>query len=73
MEYDYQLVGGTLLGVFGIVAIANAMVERRSPLLGVTGVVLACALIGWAWVISDGTMSWRDVPAAVYSVIGRWS
>ncbi|MCP5085255.1 MAG: hypothetical protein GY952_00375 [Rhodobacteraceae bacterium] len=73
MDYDYQLVGGTLLGVFGIVAIANAMVERRSPLLGVTGVLLACGLIGWAWLVSGGAMSWRDIPDAVYSVIGRWN
>ena len=52
MPYDYQLVGGTILIILALVAMTNAMVEKRSPIYGLVGVLIGCGLIGWAWILS---------------------
>ncbi len=72
MDYDYQLVGGVLLAIVGLVASANAMVERRSPLVGLVFLIIAGGLIGWAWVISGQEITYRDVPSAVFRLIAYW-
>ena len=72
MPYDYQLIGGILLAIFGLVAVANAMVEKRSPLFGLIGMLIGLGLIGWAWMLADGNLTTQDVPAAVYRLIASW-
>ena len=72
MSYDYQLAGGTLLVVFALVAVINAIVEHRSPLLGLIGLALGGGLIVWAWVLSEQELRAQDVPLAYYRLIGRW-
>ena len=71
MPYDFQLVGGILVLAFAIVAIANAFVERRSKKLGFAGLLCGIALIGWAWVVSEESLTWESVPNAFYRVIAK--
>ncbi len=73
MPYDYQLVGGTLIVIIGLVAVTNAMVERRSPLSGLIGVLVGAGLLGWAWVLSDQSLTPQHLPQAVYRLIAEWT
>lgn len=72
MPYDYQLIGGILLAIFGLVAVANAMVEKRSPLFGLIGMLAGLGLFAWAWILADGSLTAQDVPSAVYRLIASW-
>lgn len=72
MPYDYQLVGGTLLVIIGLVGVTNAMVEKRSPLYGLIGCLIGVGLMGWAWVLSDQTLTPQHLPEAVYRLIAEW-
>ena len=72
MDYDYQLVGGTLLVIFGLVGTTNAMVEKRSPLTGLIGVLAGVGLLGWAWILSGETLTPQELPQAVYRLIAAW-
>lgn len=72
MPYDYQLVGGTLILIIGLVGVTNAMVERRSPLYGLIGVLVGAGLLGWAWVLSDQSLTPQHLPQAVYRLIAEW-
>jgi hypothetical protein len=73
MPYDYQLVCGTLIVIIGLVGTTNAMVEKRSPIFGLVGVLIGAGLIGWAWVLSDGTLTPQHLPQAVYRLIAEWT
>ena len=72
MGYDYQLLGGTLILIFSLVAVANAFVEKRSPRVGLAGCALALLLFGWAWYISGGQVRPNDVAGAVYRLIATF-
>ncbi len=72
MGYDYQLVGGAVLILLSLVAIANAMVENRSPLYSVIGVLIGAGLVGWAWMLSGQELTVMEVPNAVFRVLATW-
>jgi len=72
MGYDYQLVGGALLLIFGTVGIANALVEERSPLYSFIGFLMGGALIVWAWLLSGQELSPQELPDAVFRVLAVW-
>ena len=72
MPYDYQLVVGTLILVIGLVGTTNAMVERRTPLFGLIGILAGAGLIGWAWILSDQSLTPQHLPEAVYRLIAEW-
>lgn len=72
MPYDYQLVGGTLIVILGLVGMTNAMVERRSPIFGLLGVLIGVGFLGWAWILSDETLTPHELPSAVYRLIAAW-
>lgn len=72
MPYDYQLVGGTFVVIIALVAVTNAMVERRTPLFGLIGILAGAGLLGWAWVLSDQTLTPQHLPEAVYRLIAEW-
>jgi len=72
MGYDYQLVGGVLLLIFGFVGVANAYVDKRSPLYSFIGVLLGGALILWAWLLSGQTLTPKEIPSAVFRVLSYW-
>ena len=72
MPYDYQLVVGTLILVIGLVGTTNAMVERRTPLFGLIGILAGAGLIGWAWILSDQALTPQHLPEAVYRLIAEW-
>lgn len=73
MAYDYQLVGGTILLLLGIVGLANALVERRSPLIGVVVLLAGVGFLGWAWVLSEGQLEVQSLPDAVFRLIAAWT
>ena len=73
MPYDYQLVGGTVLIILALVAMTNAMVEKRSPIYGLVGVLVGVGLVGWAWVLSGESLTTQELPAAVYRLIAAWT
>ncbi|WGI21672.1 hypothetical protein [Amylibacter sp. IMCC11727] len=72
MPFDYQLVGGTLIFIIGLVGVTNAMVERRSPLYGLIGLLVGAGLLGWAWMLSDGSLTPQHLPQAVFRLIAEW-
>lgn len=72
MIYDNQLVGGMLLLLFGFVGMANAFVDKRSPLYSLIVFLVGVALVGWAWMLSGQMLSANDVPNAVYRVLSYW-
>ncbi len=72
MPYDYQLVSGTLILIIGLVGVTNAMVERRSPIFGLIGVLVGAGFLGWAWVLSDQTLTPQHLPQAVFRLIAEW-
>lgn len=72
MPFDYQLVGGTLIVIIGLVGVTNAMVERRSPLYGLIGLLVGAGLLGWAWMLSDGSLTPQHLPQAVFRLIAEW-
>lgn len=72
MPFDYQLVGGGLLLIFGIVGMANAWVESRSMKGALVTVAVGVGLIGWAWQLSDGGLKIHDVPDAIFRLIAVW-
>lgn len=72
MPFDYQLVAGIIIAIFSFVGITNAMLEKRSPLTGLIVFLVGAGLIGWAWMLSDGTLNIQDVPDAVFRIIARW-
>ncbi len=72
MPYDYQLVGGTLIIMIGLVGMTNAMVEKRTPIFGLVGILAGAGLLGWAWVLSDGTLTPQHLPQAVFRLIAAW-
>lgn len=72
MPYDYQLIGGTLLVIIGLVGMTNAMVEKRSPIFGLVGILIGVGLLGWAWVLSGETLTAQELPSAVYRLIAAW-
>lgn len=69
MPYDYHLVGGVLILMFAFVGVANALVERRSPVVGLIGVIVGGFFVFWAWQISGQGLSWDSVPNAVFRII----
>jgi len=69
MDYDYQLVSGVLLLIFGFVGMANAFVDKRTPLSSLVIMLLGIALVLWAWVLSGQMLSFIDVPNAVFRVL----
>jgi hypothetical protein len=72
MPFDYQLVSGTLIIIIGLVGVTNAMVEKRSPLFGLIGVLAGAGLLGWAWILSGETLTPEHLPQAVYRLIAEW-
>ncbi|MBV1863591.1 MAG: hypothetical protein KUG74_04060 [Rhodobacteraceae bacterium] len=72
MAYDFQLVGGVLLLILSAVGIANAMVEQRSPLYSVIGILIGGALIVWAWFLSGQALAIQDLPNAVFRLLAIW-
>ncbi|MCO4823348.1 MAG: hypothetical protein KC451_00675 [Amylibacter sp.] len=72
MPYDYQLVSGTLIVMIGLVGMTNAMVEKRTPIFGLVGILAGAGLLGWAWVLSDGTLTSYHLPQAVFRLIAAW-
>jgi len=72
MGFDYQLVIGGALIIFGIVGMANAMVEERSPLGALIMTLVGAGSVGWAWVISGQTLTVYDVPNAVFRILSVW-
>lgn len=72
MPYDYQLVAGVFVMALSLVAVANAMVDRRSPLAGFVGVLAGLGLLVWAWMMADGGLGVTDVPEAIFRIIASW-
>jgi ABC-type Fe3+-siderophore transport system permease subunit len=72
MGYDYQLVGGTLLLIFGGIGVANSYVDKRSPLYSLIGMLFGGALILWAWLLSGQTLTPQEIPNAIFRVLGYW-
>jgi xanthosine utilization system XapX-like protein len=72
MTYDYQLVGGALMVILGLVGMTNAMVDKRSPIFGLVGVLVGVGLIGWAWYLSDETLTAQELPQSVFRIIAAW-
>ena len=73
MPYDYQLVGGAILIMIGLVGMTNAMVEKRSPIYGLVGILVGVGLIGWAWVLSGESLTAQELPASIYRLIAEWT
>lgn len=73
MAFDYQLVCGTILVLLGVVSFANARVEKRSARVGVIVLLAGVVLLGWAWVLSGGTLTVKSLPEAVYRLIAAWT
>ncbi|MEM6618916.1 MAG: hypothetical protein AAF631_06395 [Pseudomonadota bacterium] len=73
MAYDYQLVGGAIVAILGMVAAANALVEKRRPYVGLGGAAMGCGLLAWAWLLADGFLGPRDLAAAVYRILAAWT
>lgn len=72
MNFEYQLVGGLLILLLGLVAVANALVESRSPLAGMIGLATGLGLLIWAWILTDGQLTPGDLPDAVFRLIAAW-
>ena len=72
MPYDYQLVGGVLIVIIGLVGMITAMAEPRSPIFGVIGILIGAGMLGWAWTLSDGSLTLQHVPQAVFRLIASW-
>ncbi len=72
MAYDYQLVGGILLLIFGFIGVANSYVDKRSPLYSFIAMLLGAALVLWAWFLSGQTLTSEDVPNAIFRVLSYW-
>ena len=72
MPYDYQLVGGTLIAVIGILHGASLMVDNRSPLGGIVLFLAGAGLVGWAWQISGEDLVLFDLPNALFRILGAW-
>lgn len=72
MGYDYQLVGGVLLLIFGFVGVANSYADKRSPLYSFLGMLIGGALILWAWLLSGQALTANEIPNAIFRVISYW-
>lgn len=70
MPYDYQLVGGALIAVIGLLHGASLMVDQRSPLGGIVLFLVGIGLVGWAWQISGEDLVIFDLPNAVFRILG---
>ncbi|GHA56313.1 hypothetical protein GCM10008927_22580 [Amylibacter ulvae] len=69
MQYDYQIVATIFFGVLGIIGALSAMVDRRSPLAGVTLMLVAAGFGYWAWVLSEGTLTMEEIPSALFRIM----
>ena len=73
MDYDYQLVGGALLLMFGIVGMANAFVEQRVSFSGLICLGSGFVLVAWAWILSEAGLNIFSVPDAVFRLLANWT
>ncbi|MEJ6708822.1 MAG: hypothetical protein QNK92_08490 [Amylibacter sp.] len=50
----------------------NAMVEKRTPIFGLVGILAGAGFLGWAWVLSDGALTPQHLPQSVFRLIAAW-
>lgn len=72
MPYDYHLVIGALFCVIGLLHGASLMVDHRSPIGGLILFIAGAALVGWAWMLSDGELTMLDLPNSLFRILGAW-
>ncbi len=71
MDPDIMLVIGLVIGILAVPSLVSALQEDRAPRVGVAAVLVAGALIVLAVNDKPGGYRLKDVPDAVYHVIGR--
>lgn len=58
--------------MIGLVGMTNAMVEKRTPIFGLVGILAGAGFLGWAWVLSDGALTPQHLPQSVFRLIAAW-
>ncbi|MEM7439959.1 MAG: hypothetical protein AAF393_10190 [Pseudomonadota bacterium] len=72
MPFDYQLIAGSLLVLFGLVGTINAYSDRRWPIVGLIVLLIGGGFLGWAWTIAEGQLVWTDLPDAIFRLIATF-
>lgn len=71
MESDLYLVLGCVLGTFSITRTVAAFADGRVPIFALIMLIISGALVGYAYHLQPGGLSFADVPRAFTAVIGR--
>lgn len=71
MLVDLLLVFGALFGAFGIMKILAQINNRMSPLMGILIVIISGAMLYIAQDLSGKALSPRDIPDALFRIIGQ--
>ena len=69
MKFEILLVTGLVLAALSIVALLNAMIERRLSLSGAFAAVVAAGMLFWAIRSSNGEFGIKDIPEAFMLVV----
>jgi hypothetical protein len=62
---------GAMFGAFGIMQILAQMNNSRSPLPGILTVIVGAAMLFMAQDLGDKPLSPRDIPDALFRIIGE--
>ncbi|SMC80620.1 hypothetical protein [Primorskyibacter flagellatus] len=71
MESDLYLVLGCVLGTFSITRAASALADGRAPIFALIMLIVGGGLVGYAYHLEPGGLTFDDVPRAFAAVIGR--
>jgi hypothetical protein len=69
LQFDLFLIGGLVIFVLALPAIASAVTDRRSPRVAAVVLILAGGMIAYAVAMKPGGYSISDVPDAAMRVV----
>lgn len=72
MDPDLILVIGVILGVFSVPSIMSAISDGRAPIVAAITIVLAGAMVLWAFNVNPGGYRLEDVPGAFVRVVAKY-
>tara|TARA_R110002094_G_scaffold47899_6_gene59339 strand:- start:1274 stop:1495 length:222 start_codon:yes stop_codon:yes gene_type:complete len=71
MLIDFLLILGAFFGAFGIMKILAQINNRASPLSGVLIVIVGVSLLYIAQILLGESLTPRDIPDALFRIIGQ--